>query len=309
VLGHFVLIRELKKEWKMSLLTIDVGGTSIKYALFRKGALSQKGSFPTPTSLTAYYEVLTELVKNYEQLYQITGVAISSPGAVNKTTGAIEGASALPYIHHFDIRGELEARFVLPVSMENDANCAALAELKFGAAKGIKDVIFMVLGTGVGGAIVIDGKIRHGQHLFGGELGFMLMDDTHSFSELGTTIGMANRYKARTGKDLTGEAIFNLAHAGEEIAQEEMTVFLFNVAKGIFNLAYAFDPECIVIGGGVSQAEWLIPELEKELQKMLNKFRIAPFLPVIKACQYRNDANLVGAAVDFQQTFKAKVSD
>jgi predicted NBD/HSP70 family sugar kinase len=309
VLGHLVLIRELKKEWKMSLLTIDVGGTSIKYALFRKGALSQKGSFPTPTSLTAYYEVLTELVKNYEQLYQITGVAISSPGAVNKTTGAIEGASALPYIHHFDIRGELEARFVLPVSMENDANCAALAELKFGAAKGIKDVIFMVLGTGVGGAIVIDGKIRHGQHLFGGELGFMLMDDTHSFSELGTAIGMANRYKARTGKDLTGEAIFNLAHAGEEIAQEEMTVFLFNVAKGIFNLAYAFDPECIVIGGGVSQAEWLIPELEKELQKMLNKFRIAPFLPVIKACQYRNDANLVGAAVDFQQTFKAKVSD
>ncbi len=259
--------------------------------------------------MTAYYEVLTELVKNYEQLYQITGVAISSPGAVNKTTGAIEGASALPYIHHFDIRGELEARFVLPVSMENDANCAALAELKFGAAKGMKDVIFMVLGTGVGGAIVIDGKIRHGQHLFGGELGFMLMDDTHSFSELGTTIGMANRYKARTGKDLTGEAIFNLAHAGEEIAQEEMTVFLFNVAKGIFNLAYAFDPECIVIGGGVSQAEWLIPELEKELQKMLNKFRIAPFLPVIKACQYRNDANLVGAAVDFQQTFKAKVSD
>ncbi|QIW61110.1 ROK family protein [Lactococcus raffinolactis] len=293
----------------MSLLTIDVGGTSIKYALFRKGALSQKGSFPTPTSLTAYYEVLTELVKNYEQLYQITGVAISSPGAVNKTTGAIEGASALPYIHHFDIRGELEARFVLPVSMENDANCAALAELKFGAAKGMKDVIFMVLGTGVGGAIVIDGKIRHGQHLFGGELGFMLMDDTHSFSELGTAIGMANRYKARTGKDLTGEAIYNLAHAGEEIAQEEMTVFLFNVAKGIFNLAYAFDPECIVIGGGVSQAEWLIPELEKELQKMLNKFRIAPFLPVIKACQYRNDANLVGAAVDFQQTFKAKVSD
>lgn len=293
----------------MSLLTIDVGGTSIKYALFRKGALSQKGSFPTPTSLTAYYEVLTELVKNYEQLYQITGVAISSPGAVNKTTGAIEGASALPYIHHFDIRGELEARFVLPVSMENDANCAALAELKFGAAKGMKDVIFMVLGTGVGGAIVIDGKIRHGQHLFGGELGFMLMDDTHSFSELGTAIGMANRYKARTGKDLTGEAIFNLAHAGEEIAQEEMTVFLFNVAKGIFNLAYAFDPECIVIGGGVSQAEWLITELEKELQKMLNKFRIAPFLPVIKACQYRNDANLVGAAVDFQQTFKAKVSD
>ena len=293
----------------MSLLTIDVGGTSIKYALFRKGALSQKGSFPTPTSLTAYYEVLTELVKNYEQLYQITGVAISSPGAVNKTTGAIQGASALPYIHHFDIRGELEARLVLPVSMENDANCAALAELKFGAAKGMKDVIFMVLGTGVGGAIVIDGKIRHGQHLFGGELGFMLMDDTHSFSELGTTIGMANRYKARTGKDLTGEAIFNLAHAGEEIAQEEMTVFLFNVAKGIFNLAYAFDPECIVIGGGVSQAEWLIPELEKELQKMLNKFRIAPFLPVIKACQYRNDANLVGAAVDFQQTFKAKVSD
>lgn len=287
----------------MSLLTIDVGGTTIKYALFDKGELSEKGSLPTPKTLDAYYARLTALVEKYQRLTAISGVAISSPGAVNKATGAIEGASALPYIHHFDIRSELETRFGLPVSLENDANCAALAEVKLGAAKGMKDVIFMVLGTGVGGAIVIDGKIRHGQHLFGGEFGFMLMDKAHSFSSLGTAIGMAMRYNERTGKNLTGQEIFARAFAGERLAKEEMRIFLFNVAKGIFNLTYAFDPECLIIGGGVSQAEWLIPELEKELQKIVDAYEIAPFLPNIKACHFRNDANLIGAAVDFEQTF------
>ncbi|GAB2022175.1 ROK family protein [Pseudolactococcus yaeyamensis] len=293
----------------MSLLTIDVGGTSVKHALFSQGKLSEKGSFPTPKTLADYYAKLTELVENYKQLTMISGVAISSPGAVNQATGVIEGASALPYIHQFDIRSELETRFGLPVSLENDANCAALAEVKFGAAKGMKDVILLVLGTGVGGAIVIDGKIRHGKHLFGGEFGFMLMDEQHSFSALGTAIGMANRYKKRTGNDLTGEEIFERAFAGEGIAKEEMAIFLFNVAKGIFNLTYAFDPECLIIGGGVSQADWLIPELEKELQKIVDSSGIAPFLPNIKPCQFRNDANLIGAAVDFEQTFGSGHSD
>lgn len=100
----------------------------------------------------------------------IQGVAISSPGAVNKNTGVIEGASALPYIHGFNIQSELETLFALPVSIENDANCAALAEVAFGAAKGCTTALLLVLGTGVGGAVVIDGKVHHGEHLLVGNL-------------------------------------------------------------------------------------------------------------------------------------------
>ena len=287
----------------MSLLTIDIGGTSIKYARFDKGQLSNQGAFATPDNLETFYQHLSAVVEQFKENSDVCGVAISSPGAVNKISGVIEGASALPYIHNFDIHSEFEKRFGLPVSIENDANCAALAEVKFGAAKGHSDVLFLVLGTGVGGSVVVDGKIHHGKHLFGGEFGFMLMDEENSFSTLGTTVRMAERYNTRTGEKLDAIDIFKLAFAGNKMAKEEMDIFTFNVAKGIFNLSYSFDPECVIIGGGVSQAEWLIPELQKQLQKIMDTIKIAPFMPEITACQFKNDANLIGATVDFAQTF------
>lgn len=289
----------------MSLLTIDIGGTSIKYALFdpATGQLSENGAFKTPEELENFYAELEKVVADFKQRFSVTGVAISSPGAVNKVSGVIEGASALPYIHDFDIHSQFEKRFGLPVSIENDANCAALAEVKFGAARNLKNVLFLVLGTGVGGAVVMDGKIHHGKHLFGGEFGFMLMDDEHSFSELGTTIRMAERYNDRTGEDLDAIAIFEKAFAGDKIAKEEMDIFTYNVAKGIFNLSYSFDPELVVIGGGVSSADWLLDALNEQLAKIKEIIEVATFMPEIAICQFRNTANLIGAAADFAQTF------
>lgn len=289
----------------MSLLTIDIGGSSIKYAKFDDGELTEKSSFPTPDNIEDFYTELKKVSDGFKSRFDITGAAISSPGAVNKKTGVIEGASALPYIHNFDIHTKFEKEiFGLPVSIENDANCAALAEIEFGAARGLSDVLFVVLGTGVGGAVVMDGKIHHGKHLFGGEFGFMLMDDKNSFSDLGTTIRMAERYNKRIGKELDAIEIFELASQGDEIAQEEKEIFLFNVAKGIFNLTYSFDPECVVIGGGVSQADWLIPELQLQFDKILEIVDVATFVPDVLTCEFKNDANLIGAAVDFRQTFK-----
>ncbi|PCR99056.1 ROK family protein [Lactococcus fujiensis] len=285
----------------MTLLTIDIGGTSIKYAIYEK-ELAELGSVDTPDNLDSFYQVLSDIVTTYKQKHHLSGVAISAPGAVNKQSGVIEGASALPYIHNFNIHKALEEIFELPVSIENDANCAALAEVKFGAAKGLNNVLFIVLGTGVGGSVVMDGKVHHGKHLFGGEFGFMLMDNEHSFSQLGTTVRMAERYNQRTNQQLDAIEIFELAFAGDEIAKEEMEVFTYNVAKGIFNLQYSFDPELIILGGGVSQADWLIPELEKQLRKIMDKIRIAPFMPELAICHYRNNANLIGAAADFIQT-------
>ncbi len=287
----------------MSLLTIDIGGTTIKTALFNQGELTESQAFKTPETREHFFDELVKSVNFYKGKFDIAGVAISSPGAVNKASGVIEGASALPYIHDFDIHSEFEKRFELPVSIENDANCAALAEVKFGAAKGLKNVLFIVLGTGVGGAVVMNGKIHHGKHLFGGEFGFMLMDEKNSFSTLGTTIRMAERYNKRTGESLDAIEIFENAFSGDEIAKEEMKVFTFNVAKGIFNLQYSFDPDLIIIGGGVSQADWLISELQVQLKAIMETIEIAPFMPEIAVCKFRNNANLIGAAADFEQTF------
>ena len=217
----------------MSLLTIDIGGTSIKYARFADGKLGEEGAFGTPDNLDQFYQSLAAVVEQFKENSDVCGVAISSPGAVNKATGVIEGASALPYIHDFDIHAELEKRFGLPVSIENDANCAALAEVKFGAAKGLSDVLLLVLGTGVGGSVVMNGKVHHGKHLFGGEFGFMLMDDEHSFSTLGTTIRMAERYNKRTGETLDAIEIFEKAFNGDEIANEEKEIFYHGLLLGL----------------------------------------------------------------------------
>jgi predicted NBD/HSP70 family sugar kinase len=269
------------------IAVIDVGGTSIKYGVFTDGELKDVSSVPTPATLEEYYEVLTEVVANMKGKYNIAGVGMSSPGGVNKTTGVIEGASALPYIHHFNIQAELETRFALPLTIENDANCAALAELKYGAGKGHKDIIFVVIGTGIGGSVIVDGRVRHGKHLFGGEFGYMLLDDSGNiFSELGTAVNMARRYSERVndGTKYEGVEVFQLAENGDEIALQEQETFYRSLAKGIYNLQYSFDPERIIIGGGVSQADFLIPNIEKRIQAILDTVKIAPFMPEIVPC-------------------------
>ncbi|WP_334352291.1 ROK family protein [Companilactobacillus sp. HBUAS56257] len=284
---------------------IDVGGTSIKYGLWnsKQNALTEKGSFETPKDLAGYYVGLEKVVNDFKKEYELSGVAMSTPGAVNKETGVIEGASALPYIHNFKIQQELEKRFDLPVTMENDANCAALAEMDSGVAKGLKNLIFLVIGTGVGGAVILDGHVHHGKHLFGGEFGYTLSQDGYkTVSEVGTAVSLAKRYNEAKGTNYTGKEVFDLANQGDQLAQKYAHDLYHNLAVTIYNLQYGFDPEMIVLGGGVSQADFLIPNIEKEIQKILDEVKIAPFMPVIKNCQYRNDANLIGAYVDFKQS-------
>ncbi|GEO52243.1 hypothetical protein LPL03_03390 [Lactiplantibacillus argentoratensis] len=139
-----------------SLGVIDIGGTTIKFAVWQDQQLVAKTKVTTPTTLAEFYTLLTTQVAQMKRDYQIAGVGISSPGAVNKATGIIEGASALPYIHNFRIQPELQRRFELPVSMENDANCAALAELADGAGKQVASLCFLIVGTGVGGSVIVN---------------------------------------------------------------------------------------------------------------------------------------------------------
>lgn len=283
---------------------IDVGGTSIKYGLWdsQNDQLIEKGAFDTPKDLTGYYAGLTKVINNFKTNHELAGVGMSTPGAVNKETGVIEGASALPYIHNFKIQTELEKRFGLPVSMENDANCAALAEMDRGVAKGLKNLIFIVIGTGAGGSVIMDGHVHHGKHLFGGEFGYTIAEGYKTLSNVGTAVSLAKRYNDAKGTNYSGKDIFDLAKNGDKLAQEYAHDLYHHLAVAIYNLQYGFDPEMIVLGGGISQSDTLIPNIEKEIQVILDKVEIAPFMPMIKACKYRNDANLIGAYVDFKQS-------
>ncbi|WP_125565784.1 ROK family protein [Companilactobacillus insicii] len=287
---------------------IDIGGTSIKFAIWRNNELEKLPAVSTPDNLEEFYQILTNMVNKMKRETGIVGVGISSPGAVNKATGVVEGTSAVTYLHDFDILSSLTKRFGLPVSMENDANCAALAELEAGAGKHADSLIFLILGTGVGGSVIVNHQIWHGAHLFGGEFGFMLVEDYKTLSKLGTAVNAASRYNASHGTSYSGKEIFELAKSGNIDAEQEVRTMYQALARGIFNLQYSFDPELVVIGGAVSNNPDLIPAIEEEIENIRDEITIASIKPKLVTCKFTDGANLRGAAVDFYQTFNTKQS-
>lgn len=287
----------------MNLAAIDIGGTTIKIATWKDGKLQDKHAIDTPENLDSFYQVLTNEVNKIKKNTPIEGVAISSPGAVNKRTGIIGGSSAIPYIHNFKIVDELEKRFGLPVSIENDANSAALGELAEGSGKGCNSMAFFIIGTGIGGALIMDQKVWHGAHLFGGEFGYMIMG-THTLSELASPVAMANRYNKRTGKKLDGKTVFELADQDNPVASDVRQTLIHALAVAIYNIQHSFDPEKIVIGGGISNNPKLASLLNKEIDRLRDDLDLVTLKPDIVLCTLKSDANLRGAVADFEQNHK-----
>lgn len=287
----------------MNLAAIDIGGTTIKIATWKDNQLQDKHAIDTPKDLNGFYKALTEEVNKIKKDTKIEGVAISSPGAVNKKTGIIGGSSAIPYIHNFKIVDKLEKRFGLPVSIENDANSAALGELAEGSGKGCDSMAFFVIGTGIGGALIINQKVWHGAHLFGGEFGYMIMG-AHTLSELASPVAMANRYNERTGKHLDGKTIFELADKDDPVASDERQTLIHALAVAIYNIQHSFDPKKIVLGGGISNNPELIPLLNKEIDRLRDDLDLVTLKPDIVLCKLKSDANLRGAVADFEQSAK-----
>lgn len=288
----------------MAILVFDMGGSAVKYGVWAQDSLVSKGKFTTPNTWEEMKAQLQQVRASVDE--EIEGVGISAPGAVNAQERRIDGISAIPYIHGFDIYSELEAAFGVPVTIENDANCAGMAEFYQGAGKEYQQAAFVVIGTGVGGTLFQNGELVRGAHLYGGEFGLMILDQGKTFSQLGTAVQMAWRYCDRIGVDrttITGEEVFQRAEDGDAIAIEEVNKFYRYLAQGLFSIQFAFDPEVIIIGGGVSAKKGLLEEVDQRLKKMLADQALNDFVPLIKLCDYRNDANLVGAAANFQALY------
>ncbi|MDN6195508.1 MAG: ROK family protein [Atopostipes suicloacalis] len=288
----------------MAVLAFDIGGSAVKYGVWDEEALHEQASFPTPKTWEEMKEQLLAVKEKMAMNFQLEGVAFSAPGAVNQLERKIDGLSAVPYLHHFPIYDDLEDLFGLAIAIENDANSAALAEVWNGAAKDNENVLFVVIGTGVGGSVIVNREVQHGAHLFGGEFGLMLLDGKQTFSELATPVQMSWKYADRKGisrEAIDGKRVFELAEEGDKIAIEEVDHFFYYLAIGLYNLTYSFDPEKIIIGGGVSNKDGLIDRINKEFEALFERVNHDTFRPVVEVCEYKNDANLVGAVYNFQQ--------
>ena len=185
----------------MTIATIDIGGTGIKFAsLTPDGKILDKASTPTPKTLEDLLAWLDQLLS--ERDYR--GIAMSVPGAVNQETGVIEGISAIPYIHGFSWYEAL-AHHQLPVHLENDANCVGLSELL--AHPEIENAACVVIGTGIGGAMIINGKLHRGRHGLGGEFGYMTTiepaEKLNNWSQLASTGNMVRYVIEKSGGSIS----------------------------------------------------------------------------------------------------------
>ncbi|MGL5353567.1 MAG: ROK family protein [Clostridium sp.] len=291
-------------------ISFDIGGSSVKFGVINEvGEILNKGSFETPKE---EFDVLilkmVEVIDTFEKDIKLHGIALSCPGAVNNKEGIIGGASAVPYIHGPNFRKILKESTGLDVSMENDANCAALAEVWMGAAKENNDVLFLVCGTGIGGAVVKDKKLHLGPNLHGGEFGYMIMESdmdkgtVRNYSEVASTFSIVRRvaeYKNINTSEINGKKIFSMASDGDEDCIRAIDEFYYKLALGIFNLQYVYDPEVVVIGGAISEREDLVDRINEKLKIILEQAKIAQIMPTVKKCVYSNDANLIGAVYNF----------
>ena len=284
---------------------LDIGGTSIKVGILdENGEIYERDLLKVSEDVNGFIESIVDCIEKFRKVFEIDGIAISSPGAVDREIGIIGGASAIPYIHGPNWKEIFSEKFNLKVSIENDANCAALAEVFNGSSKILDDMMFIVCGTGIGGAIVHKGEIHRGKNLHGGEFGYMLMEEENgefkTLSKVGSTMAMVRKIRKIYDDDSwTGEKIFDEAENGNEICKEVIDRFYLNLAKGIFNLQYVYDPELILLGGAISEREDFIDRINEKLDYLMNEVEDAKIRPVINTCTHKKDANLVGALSNF----------
>ena len=199
----------------------------------------------------------------------------------------------MPCIHNVNMKKLLSEATGLEISMENDANCSALAEGWIGTAKDVDNFVSIVLGTGIGGAVVINKRILRGKNLHGGEFGFMQVTDDKGED------GLVRRVARRKGipvSELTGQLVFEMEKEDYEV-KEEVAGWFKGVAKGIYNIQYILDPEKILIGGGISIRNDFIERVNQYLELMKNEESTLDIK--VEKCKFANDANLIGALYNF----------
>lgn len=231
---------------------------------------------------------------------------MSVPGAVNQETGVIDGFSAVPYIHGFSWYEALSS-YQLPVHLENDANCVGVSELL--AHPELENAACVVIGTGIGGAMIINGRLHRGRHGLGGEFGYMTTlapaEKLNNWSQLASTGNMVRYVIEKSGHtDWDGRKIYQEAATGNALCQEAIERMNRNLAQGLLNIQYLIDPDVISLGGSISQNPDFIQGVKKAVEDFVDAYEEYTVAPVIQACTYHADANLYGALVNWLQEEK-----
>jgi predicted NBD/HSP70 family sugar kinase len=292
---------------------IDLGGTKIEAAVIRrtdKVEVIDRMRIPTESHL-GYEHVLMQIQKLIQQLHAKHEVypeklGIGTPGIIDKDTQLIKNSNTLGLIGR-PMKTDLEALLKIPVNMANDANCFAIAETLSGAVPDIvsnPEVVFgVIMGTGVGSGIVVNGKVIHGKHGIGGEWGHNLLDEQGDLCYCGkrgcvemfiSGPACEKYYYNISGKQLMATDIYELHKKGDADASNTINRFIYYFGKALATVINIIDPEVIVFGGGLGKLDLIYNEGREEVKKYIFNYDLRTHFVRPKL---GDSAGVIGAAL------------
>ena len=306
------LVTTIREKAAPVRIGIDIGGTTTKIGLVD---IHQKLIASTVMDTNAKRpaeEVIGEMATRTLDLLedqgiamdQCIGVGIGVPGTIDSKRGIVKYSNNIQW-ENVELTKIMGAYLPIPIRIANDADCAALGEAVAGAGKECQDVIMLTLGTGVGGGIILDGKIYEGKGLGGSELGHMVIVENGEACTCGrkgcleayaSATALMREAKKATGEDLKPKEIFEGARAGDPKLQQLVQNYIGKLGTGIVNIVNIFRPQLVILGGGISaQEEDLLPPL-REMMKAGCFGGEKGELPEIEKAALGNEAGMIGAA-------------
>ena len=311
----------------MYYIGLDVGGTTFKAGVVTQdGRIVHKDAMPTGIE-RPYQEIIADMAALCKkvaadagiEMSEIQSIGVGVPGLFDNKTGMIPFCTNLGW-HDIPFVAEMKKHLDTPVYGDNDATVAGLAESVAGVSAGIRDSVFLTLGTGVGGGIIIDGKPYSGAHGCGSEIGHMMIKMGGELCTCGN-YGCFERYASATAiirearkavaehpessmlaacggdpEKLNAKIVIDAAKAGDAAAKAVFGGYVQALAVGIINIINMLDPEVIVLGGGVSAAGEFLLNAVREAVKPMVFFKTMPYAR-IELAQLGNDAGIIGAAM------------
>ncbi|HAZ66758.1 MAG TPA: transcriptional regulator [Opitutae bacterium] len=313
-------------------LGFDLGGTKFAFGVVQEDGtvlgsgqvetLAEKGAAQAvQRAIVAARDVLTQL--NFKPS-DLVGIGIASPGPLDVGKGCVTGSPNLPGWDNFPIGGEIAKAFGLPVRIDNDANAAAVGEHRFGAGKGKHDMVYVTLSTGIGGGAIVNNRLMRGANGNAAELGHLTLDikgpkcpcggngcfemmasgtAIKRFARAALTAGRTSAIATQAGgiDKVNARHVFAAAQAGDALAQELVAHEIEYLARGFAVIINTFNPERIVVGGGVASAgEWLLGPVRTRALALAFP-RLASACDIVPAALAANVGVVGAAACAFEQ--------
>lgn len=286
-------------------VSIDIGGTAIKYGLLSAdGIIIHRGETPTEAwkGGPSILEKAITITDRFYQEHEIAGICISTAGIVNTEKGLIQhSAPLIPGYTGICFKEPMQQRFCVPCEVENDVNCAGLAEYLTGAGKESDPMLMLTVGTGIGGCLVTGGHVFHGVSYSACEVGYMHMLGS-DFQTLGSASSLVKKIAERKQEPVenwNGLRIFSEARLGNSVCIKAIDEMTDIIGLGIANLCYVLNPQTVVLGGGImAQEDYLKDKIQTAVTSYLID-SIASHVTVTFA-KHRNDAGMLGAFCHFK---------